>query len=180
MSSHVTSSKHSWMTCLLLDTWRMCWPCHWSLKLCNAYIFSLAGLTPDRLGPPSHDASPLSPEPMTPEAQSPSQPDLHDKAEHKRFSVEVCRLSQWFWIHVLPIEHQLKTVTFQVNVESLTNHLDVGTTLFSWSNASPRVMSSSSPLPAQLGWVTSGRFYPSPKHQTFSLLEMWSAQFHLS
>uniref|UniRef100_A0AAQ4QMI5 cyclin-dependent kinase n=1 Tax=Gasterosteus aculeatus aculeatus TaxID=481459 RepID=A0AAQ4QMI5_GASAC len=46
------------------------------------------GLTPDRLGPPSHDASPLSPEPMTPEAQSPSQPDLHDKAEHKRFSVE--------------------------------------------------------------------------------------------
>uniref|UniRef100_A0A8C3ACY2 cyclin-dependent kinase n=1 Tax=Cyclopterus lumpus TaxID=8103 RepID=A0A8C3ACY2_CYCLU len=45
-------------------------------------------LTPDRLGPPSHDASPLSPEPTTPGAQSPSHLDFHDKAQHRRFSME--------------------------------------------------------------------------------------------
>uniref|UniRef100_A0A4W6FH32 cyclin-dependent kinase n=1 Tax=Lates calcarifer TaxID=8187 RepID=A0A4W6FH32_LATCA len=46
------------------------------------------GLTPDRLGPPSHDASPVSPEPTTPGAQSPSHLHYHSKAQHRRFSME--------------------------------------------------------------------------------------------
>ncbi|KAG7229678.1 hypothetical protein INR49_012722 [Caranx melampygus] len=46
------------------------------------------GLTPDRLGPPSHDASPVSPEPTTPGAQSPSHLQYHTKAQHRRFSME--------------------------------------------------------------------------------------------
>eukprot|EP00064_Thunnus_orientalis_P015676 superscaffoldBa00002953_g15731 len=50
------------------------------------------GLTPDRLGPPSHDASPVSPEPTTPGAQSPSHLHYHSKAQHRRFSMEVANL----------------------------------------------------------------------------------------
>uniref|UniRef100_A0A3Q4HCB1 Cyclin dependent kinase 18 n=1 Tax=Neolamprologus brichardi TaxID=32507 RepID=A0A3Q4HCB1_NEOBR len=46
------------------------------------------GLTPDRLGPPSHDVSPVSPEPTTPGAQSPSHLHYHSKAQHRRFSME--------------------------------------------------------------------------------------------
>ncbi|XP_025763356.1 cyclin-dependent kinase 18 [Oreochromis niloticus] len=51
------------------------------------------GLTPDRLGPPSHDASPVSPEPTTPGAQSPSHLHYHSKAQHRRFSMEVSKNS---------------------------------------------------------------------------------------
>ncbi|TNN46033.1 Cyclin-dependent kinase 18 [Liparis tanakae] len=54
------------------------------LNICHT-----TGLTPDRLGPPSHDASPLSPEPTTPGAESPSHLDFPDKAQHRRFSIEV-------------------------------------------------------------------------------------------
>uniref|UniRef100_A0A671VUA4 cyclin-dependent kinase n=1 Tax=Sparus aurata TaxID=8175 RepID=A0A671VUA4_SPAAU len=46
------------------------------------------GLTPDRLGPPSQDASPVTPEPTTPGAQSPSHLHYHSKAQHRRFSME--------------------------------------------------------------------------------------------
>lgn len=49
----------------------------------------VSGLTPDRLGPASHDASPVSPEPTTPGAQSPSHLHYHSKAQHRRFSMEV-------------------------------------------------------------------------------------------
>uniref|UniRef100_A0A8D0ARJ1 cyclin-dependent kinase n=1 Tax=Sander lucioperca TaxID=283035 RepID=A0A8D0ARJ1_SANLU len=44
--------------------------------------------TQDRLCPPSHDASPSSPEPSTPGAQSPSHLHFHSKAQHRRFSME--------------------------------------------------------------------------------------------
>ncbi|KAF7652253.1 hypothetical protein LDENG_00099200 [Lucifuga dentata] len=46
--------------------------------------------TQDRLDPSSHDASPLSPEPATPGALSPSPSQLlyHSKAQHRRFSME--------------------------------------------------------------------------------------------
>uniref|UniRef100_A0A8C7XDF6 cyclin-dependent kinase n=1 Tax=Oryzias sinensis TaxID=183150 RepID=A0A8C7XDF6_9TELE len=45
-------------------------------------------LTPDSLGPPSHDGSPLSPEATTPGAHSPSPLHYHSKAQHRRFSME--------------------------------------------------------------------------------------------
>ncbi|XP_035488523.1 cyclin-dependent kinase 18 [Scophthalmus maximus] len=51
-------------------------------------IRHIQGLTPDRLGPPSHDASPVSPEPTTPGAQSPSQLHYNSTAQHRRFSME--------------------------------------------------------------------------------------------
>lgn len=56
-------------------------------------VFYLLGLTPDRLGLPSHDTSPVSPEATTPGAQSPSH--LHySQAQHRRFSMEVRSTSQ--------------------------------------------------------------------------------------
>uniref|UniRef100_A0A674NMI1 cyclin-dependent kinase n=1 Tax=Takifugu rubripes TaxID=31033 RepID=A0A674NMI1_TAKRU len=44
--------------------------------------------TGDMLGPPSQDVSPVSPEPTTPGAQSPSHLLYHSKAQHRRFSME--------------------------------------------------------------------------------------------
>uniref|UniRef100_A0A671VNF4 Cyclin dependent kinase 18 n=1 Tax=Sparus aurata TaxID=8175 RepID=A0A671VNF4_SPAAU len=41
-----------------------------------------------QLGPPSQDASPVTPEPTTPGAQSPSHLHYHSKAQHRRFSME--------------------------------------------------------------------------------------------
>ncbi|XP_026163712.1 cyclin-dependent kinase 18 isoform X2 [Mastacembelus armatus] len=46
------------------------------------------GLTSGRLCPPSHDASPVSPEPTTPGSRSPSHLHYHSKAQHRRFSME--------------------------------------------------------------------------------------------
>ncbi|CAG5976991.1 unnamed protein product [Menidia menidia] len=64
------------------------------------------GLTPDRLGPPSHDASPVSPEPTTPGAHSPSGLHFHSKAQHRRFSME-----DWALADVLKQLKQKKTIT---------------------------------------------------------------------
>ncbi|XP_008302354.1 cyclin-dependent kinase 18 [Stegastes partitus] len=62
------------------------------------------GLTPDRLGPPSHDASPVSPEPTTPGAQSPSHLHFHSTAQHRRFSIEVrSRIQLRYIISFLPL-----------------------------------------------------------------------------
>ncbi|XP_070405183.1 cyclin-dependent kinase 18 isoform X2 [Nothobranchius furzeri] len=46
------------------------------------------GLTPDTLGPPSLDASPVSPEATTPGARSPSSLRYHSQAPLRRFSME--------------------------------------------------------------------------------------------
>ncbi|KAK7898998.1 hypothetical protein WMY93_019851 [Mugilogobius chulae] len=46
------------------------------------------GLTPERLGSASYDASPVSPEPTTPGGHSPSHLHYHSKAQHRRFSME--------------------------------------------------------------------------------------------
>uniref|UniRef100_A0AAV2M2W7 cyclin-dependent kinase n=1 Tax=Knipowitschia caucasica TaxID=637954 RepID=A0AAV2M2W7_KNICA len=46
------------------------------------------GLTPERLGSASYDASPVSPEPTTPSAHSPSQLQYHSKVQQRRFSME--------------------------------------------------------------------------------------------
>nr|CBN80614.1 Serine/threonine-protein kinase PCTAIRE-3 [Dicentrarchus labrax] len=62
------------------------------------------GLTPDRLGPPSHDASPVSPEPTTPGAQSPSHLHYHSKAQHRRFSMEFRKTVQIpLWASIIPL-----------------------------------------------------------------------------
>uniref|UniRef100_A0A674NQK8 cyclin-dependent kinase n=1 Tax=Takifugu rubripes TaxID=31033 RepID=A0A674NQK8_TAKRU len=52
--------------------------------ICSA----LLAPTGDMLGPPSQDVSPVSPEPTTPGAQSPSHLLYHSKAQHRRFSME--------------------------------------------------------------------------------------------
>lgn len=65
-----------------------------ALNLGLDYCFPVSEPTPDRLGPPSHDASPVSPEPTTPGAQSPSHLHYHSKAQHRRFSMEVSGTSK--------------------------------------------------------------------------------------
>ncbi|XP_028430896.1 cyclin-dependent kinase 18-like [Perca flavescens] len=62
-------------------------------------------LTPDRLGPPSHDASPSSPEPTTPGAQSPSHLHFHSKAQHRRFSIEANSMIISRWKQSPPESH---------------------------------------------------------------------------
>ncbi|XP_061584168.1 cyclin-dependent kinase 18 isoform X3 [Cololabis saira] len=46
------------------------------------------GLTPDKLGPPSHENNPVSPEATMPGVQSPSNLHYCSKAQHRRFSTE--------------------------------------------------------------------------------------------
>lgn len=90
-----TTSKHNfgdpppWSLKLFWKHWVFL--CHPSVHLqkLRDHVSPLTGLTPDRLDPPSHDASPVSPEPSTPGAQSPSHLHYHSKAQHRRFSMEV-------------------------------------------------------------------------------------------
>lgn len=123
------------------------------LHICRCWLnmfFSLSGLTPDSLGPPSHDVSPVSPEPMTPGAQSPSDLHYHSKAQHRRFSMEVSgRGSKVF---LMQIKHQQDTVQVQghMKIMSQSNTRSSATSLFSCLNSSPAANPVQFvPLPAQ-------------------------------
>lgn len=98
--NHMTIAHRFWND--MLSFIRIYVTDHWSCSLnglqsLSDHVSPLSGLTPDRLGPPSQDASPVTPEPTTPGAQSPSHLHYHSKAQHRRFSMEVSSkgLKEW-------------------------------------------------------------------------------------